>query len=73
MANPVTDAEVIKEHRTNALFGAHQDNPKFGYRFLVNVIRTADKLRIAEPKEIRQIPVVPAVVGSAPLLDAETC
>jgi hypothetical protein len=36
LACPVTDAEFDEAHRANALFGAHLDDPEFGYRFLVD-------------------------------------
>jgi putative transposase len=35
LVNPVTDAEYVEACRANALFGAHRDDPEFGYRFLV--------------------------------------
>lgn len=31
---PVTAAELTAAHRANALFHAHRDDPKFGYRYL---------------------------------------
>ena len=39
LANPITDAEWVAAHRANALFDAHQDDPEFGYRFLVDEAR----------------------------------
>lgn len=30
LANPITDSEVVKACRANALFDAHRDDPKFG-------------------------------------------
>jgi putative transposase len=41
LANPVTDAELIAAYRANALFDAHQDDPEFGYRFLVDEAKDA--------------------------------
>jgi len=41
LAHPITDAEVIEAHRTNALVDAHRDDPEFGYRFLVDEARAA--------------------------------
>ena len=35
LTQPVTDAELIEAYRANALFDAHQDDPEFGYRFLL--------------------------------------
>jgi len=40
-ANPVTVAEVTEAYRANALFDAHRDDPKFGYRYLVEEAREA--------------------------------
>ncbi|MEX7468272.1 hypothetical protein AB4Z39_01005 [Mycobacterium adipatum] len=40
-ANPITDAEVIEAYRANALFDAHNDDPEFGYRYLVEEAREA--------------------------------
>jgi putative transposase len=40
-AHPVTDAEITKAYRVNALFDAHRDDPEFGYRYLVEEARTA--------------------------------
>jgi putative transposase len=34
-ANPITDAELVEAYRANALFDAHQEDPEFGYRYLV--------------------------------------
>ena len=36
LAGPVTDADLVKAYRANALFDAHRDDPEFGYRFLVD-------------------------------------
>ena len=47
LANPVTDAERIEAHRANALFGAHRDDPEFGYRFLADEAR-ADAQAMAD-------------------------
>jgi transposase InsO family protein len=41
LAHSVTDAERIAAYRANALFDAHQDDPEFGYRFLVEEAREA--------------------------------
>lgn len=41
LARPVTDAEVTRAYRANALFDAHGDDPEFGYRFLVDEARDA--------------------------------
>jgi len=41
LAQPVTDAEIIEAYRANALFDAHQDDPEFGYRYLVEEARDA--------------------------------
>ncbi|HET6295250.1 MAG TPA: IS3 family transposase [Kribbella sp.] len=34
-AKPITDAELVEAYRANALFDAHQEDPEFGYRYLV--------------------------------------
>ncbi len=36
LADPVTVAELSEAYRANALFDTHQDDPEFGYRFLVD-------------------------------------
>jgi transposase InsO family protein len=41
LACPVTDAELTAAYRANALFDAHQDDPEFGYRFLLDEAREA--------------------------------
>ncbi len=41
LEQPVTDAELEEAYRANALFDAHQDDPEFGYRFLVDEARDA--------------------------------
>ena len=41
LTQPVTDAELEQAYRANALFDAHQDDPEFGYRFLVDEARDA--------------------------------
>ena len=41
LSTPVTDTEIIEAYRANALFDAHEDDPEFGYRFLVEEARTA--------------------------------
>jgi hypothetical protein len=40
-ANPITDAELVEAYRANALFDAHQEDPEFGYRYLVEEARDA--------------------------------
>jgi putative transposase len=40
-AAPVADAERVGAYRANALFGAHTDDPEFGYRYLVEEARIA--------------------------------
>ena len=42
LSTPVTDTEIIEAYRANALFDAHEDDPEFGYRFLVDEARTAE-------------------------------
>ena len=41
LVHPITDAELTAAYRANALFDAHQDDPEFGYRFLVEEAREA--------------------------------
>ena len=41
LEQPVTDAELEEAYRANALFDAHQEDPEFGYRFLVDEARDA--------------------------------
>ncbi|MET0715088.1 MAG: IS3 family transposase [Mycetocola sp.] len=41
LRDPVTAAERIAAYRANALFDAHNDDPEFGYRFLVDEARDA--------------------------------
>jgi putative transposase len=41
LARPITDAEMAKAYRANALVDAHRDDPEFGYRFLVDEARAA--------------------------------
>lgn len=41
LARPVGDAELQHAYRANALFGAHTDNPEFGYRYLLEEARDA--------------------------------
>jgi putative transposase len=41
LEQPVTDAELEEAYRANALFDAHQDDPEFGYRFLLDEARDA--------------------------------
>jgi putative transposase len=44
LACPVTDAEWIRAHRADAIFGAHRDDPEFGYRFLLDEARDAGQV-----------------------------
>jgi putative transposase len=44
LSTPVTDTEIIEAYRANALFDAHEDDPEFGYRFLVEQARTAGEV-----------------------------
>jgi hypothetical protein len=39
LANPLTDAELSAAYSANALFDSHQDDPDFGYRFLLDEAR----------------------------------
>ena len=41
LAEPVTDAKWVQAHRADAIFGAHRDDPEFGYRFLLDEARDA--------------------------------
>jgi putative transposase len=41
LAKPVTEAELVRAYRANALFDAHRDDPEFGYRFLADEAREA--------------------------------
>jgi transposase InsO family protein len=41
LAKPVTDAELARAYRADALFDAHRDDPEFGYRFLADEARAA--------------------------------
>jgi putative transposase len=41
LAQPVTDAVVVKAQLANAVFDAHCDDPEFGYRFLADEARQA--------------------------------
>lgn len=34
LAGPVTDRDLVRAYRMNALFDAHRDDPEFGYRYL---------------------------------------
>jgi putative transposase len=36
LAHPVTDAELTRAYRADALFDAHREDPEFGYRLLVD-------------------------------------
>ncbi|CAL9668951.1 IS3 family transposase ISBli17 [Streptomyces sp. enrichment culture] len=38
---PVTDAVLKQAHQANALFDAHREDPKFGYRFLADEARSS--------------------------------
>jgi putative transposase len=41
LAAPVTDADLVEAYRANALWNAYDDDPEFGYRFLVDEAREA--------------------------------
>lgn len=41
LACPVTDTDLEEAYRAHALFVAHDDDPEFGYRFLVDEARQA--------------------------------
>ena len=41
LTQPVTDSELVEAYRANALFDAYDDDPEFGYRFLVDEARDA--------------------------------
>ncbi|QWC84176.1 IS3 family transposase [Nocardioidaceae bacterium] len=41
LAAPVTDAELTEAYRANALWNAHDDDPEFGYRFLLDEASSA--------------------------------
>jgi transposase InsO family protein len=41
LTEPVTDADLLAAHVTNAVFDAHCDDPEFGYRFLADEVRQA--------------------------------
>jgi len=36
LREPFTASDWLQAHRTNALVGAHRDDPEFGYRFLAD-------------------------------------
>ena len=38
-ASPVSDGELAEAYLTNAIFGAHHDDPEVGYRFLCDEVR----------------------------------
>ncbi|MFJ8967225.1 IS3 family transposase [Lentzea sp. NPDC102401] len=40
-ARPLTETELERAQRANALFDAHRDDPEFGYRFLADEARDA--------------------------------
>ncbi|MFG1678300.1 hypothetical protein [Micromonospora sp. NPDC049282] len=61
LARPVRDAELVAAYRANALVDAHRDDPKFGYRFLID-----------EAHEASDPTTVGSVVTSA-LADAALC
>jgi len=48
LACPVTYAELEQAHLANALFDAHRDDPEFGYRFLVDEARDAERRDVDE-------------------------
>ena len=41
LKKPVTEAELVRAYRADALFDAHRDDPEFGYRFLADEARQA--------------------------------
>ncbi|WP_157561384.1 hypothetical protein [Mycobacterium sp. E802] len=41
LADPINDSELVEAYRANALFDAHRQDPKFGYRYLVDETRDA--------------------------------
>jgi putative transposase len=41
LKDPVTDSELTEAYLANSLFGAHRDDPEFGYRFLADEARDA--------------------------------
>jgi hypothetical protein len=41
LANPITDSELQEAYLANAIFDAHRQDPKFGYRFLFDEVTTA--------------------------------
>ena len=41
LADPVSQSEVVRAYRANALFDAHTEDPEFGYRLLVDEARDA--------------------------------
>lgn len=43
LREPVTPAEITRAYRADALFDAHQDDPQFGYRLLVDEARAAEE------------------------------
>ncbi|STX04995.1 Integrase core domain [Kocuria rosea] len=43
-AAPVTAAELSEAYRANVLFDAHEDDPEFGYRFLVDEAEDAGEV-----------------------------
>lgn len=47
LAHPVTDAELERAHRANALFDAHRDDPEFGYRYLAEEAHDAGQVMSA--------------------------
>lgn len=41
LSDPITDSERDNAHRSNAILAAHDDDPQYGYRFLVDEVRAA--------------------------------
>ncbi len=39
---PVTDGQLEEAYLANEIFGAHRDDPEFGYRFLADEVRLGD-------------------------------
>ena len=50
LSSPVTDAEITEAYLATALFDAHRDDPKFGYRFLAD--ERGRRLRRVRPDDV---------------------
>lgn len=44
LKKPVTDTELARAYRADALFDAHRDDPEFGYRFLADEARESGQV-----------------------------